>query len=52
MNYFRSFIRSIPPKTLIYLSYAVSAWLVFSGLGELIAVWPELFSGEQVANFW
>ena len=52
MRYIRNLIERIPPQTIIFTFYFLSAWLVFSSLGQLIAIWPELFSGEEVINIW
>ncbi|MCC0175837.1 hypothetical protein I4641_02425 [Waterburya agarophytonicola K14] len=52
MKHIRRFIRNISPKTLILVFYCISAWFIYGSIGQLIAVWSELFSGEQVTNLW
>lgn len=52
MRYIRDLIQRIPPYVVIYALYFLSAWLVFSSLGQLWAIWPEVFSGEEVTNIW
>ena len=52
MKYLKDLTNRIPPNTIIYALYFLSAWLVFSSLGQLLAIWTELFSGEEVINIW
>ena len=52
MRYIRSLIKNIPPETIIFTFYFLGALFIISSIGQLIAIWPVLFSGEEVINIW
>jgi hypothetical protein len=55
MNFKNLLIRTlynIPPKVFVFICYSVAAWFILGSVGELLAVWPEVFSGEVVINIW
>ena len=52
MRYIKDLIERIPPETVVFTFYFISAWFVLGSIGQLLAVWPELFSGEEVINIW
>jgi hypothetical protein len=51
-NLLITILYNIPPKVFIYIFYGVAAWFIWGSIGQLLAVWPEVFSGEEVINIW
>ncbi|BAZ47121.1 hypothetical protein NIES4102_41670 (plasmid) [Chondrocystis sp. NIES-4102] len=49
---FKNIIKYVSPQAIIFAFYSLSAWFVFSSLGELAAIWSQVFSNEKVMNIW
>jgi hypothetical protein len=42
----------ISPQLFVYLLLFLAMFFITGGLGQIASIWFELFSGEEVINFW
>ncbi|MGL5938839.1 MAG: hypothetical protein ACRC2S_00400 [Waterburya sp.] len=52
MNFLRNLIENISPKMFALILFGIGFWVIVGSLLQLIALSPELFSSEEVVNFW
>jgi uncharacterized protein with PQ loop repeat len=52
MNFLEKLIRGISPKMLVLIMLAIGSWVIFGACLQLVSIYPELLSGEEVINFW
>ena len=49
---FRQFLKKLSTKAFLFILFFIAAWSIVGAFSQLSSVWSELFSGEEVTNFW
>lgn len=52
MQFIIRLVERISPQIFVCILLFLATFFITGGLGQIASIWFELFSGEEVINFW